>query len=162
MRLTEQEFEVKYYLYKDTIYSIAYTYTHNSFDASDITQDVFMKYLNSTKSFSSNDDEKYWLIRVTINESKDFLRKKKKLTIVNEEELDIVSYDTEDKHNNKELQKLSILVKQLPEKYRRVIILHYYDSLSIKEIVNILNISESAIKKRLERARNILKQEMEE
>ena len=160
--LSKEEFEKKYRLYSQELMNISFGYARNKDDSLDIIQNVFYKYFNANKVFKNQNEEKYWLIRVTINESKDFLRKKKKLTIVNEEELDIVSYDNEDKHNNKELQKLSILVKQLPEKYRRVIILHYYDSLSIKEIVNILNISESAIKKRLERARNILKQEMEE
>lgn len=160
--LSKEEFEKKYRLYSQELMNISFGYARNKDDSLDIIQNVFYKYFNANKVFKNPNEEKYWLIRVTINESKDFLRKKKKLTIVNEEELDIVSYDNEDKHNNKELQKLSILVKQLPEKYRRVIILHYYDSLSIKEIVNILNISESAIKKRLERARNILKQEMEE
>lgn len=160
--LSKEEFEKKYRLYSQELMNISFGYARNKDDSLDIIQNVFYKYFNANKAFKNPNEEKYWLIRVTINESKDFLRKKKKLTIVNEEELDIVSYDNEGKHNNKELQKLSILVKQLPEKYRRVIILHYYDSLSIKEIVNILNISESAIKKRLERARNILKQEMEE
>lgn len=160
--LSKEEFEKKYRLYSQELMNISFGYARNKDDSLDIIQNVFYKYFSANKVFKNQNEEKYWLIRVTINESKDFLRKKKKLTIVNEEELDIVSYDNEDKHNNKELQKLSILVKQLPEKYRRVIILHYYDSLSIKEIVNILNISESAIKKRLERARNILKQEMEE
>ena len=160
--LSKEEFEKKYRLYSQELMNISFGYARNKDDSLDIIQNVFYKYFSANKVFKNQNEEKYWLIRVTINESKDFLRKKKKLTIVNEEELDIVSYDNEDKHNNKELQKLSILVKQLPEKYRRVIILHYYDSLSIKEIVNILNISESATKKRLERARNILKQEMEE
>lgn len=160
--LSKEEFEKKYRLYSQELMNISFGYARNKDDSLDIIQNVFYKYFSANKVFKNQNEEKYWLIRVAINESKDFLRKKKKLTIVNEEELDIVSYDNEDKHNNKELQKLSILVKQLPEKYRRVIILHYYDSLSIKEIVNILNISESATKKRLERARNILKQEMEE
>ena len=60
------------------------------------------------------------------------------------------------------LEKISILVKKLPEKYRRVVVLHYYDSMPIKEISKALNISDSAIKKRLERARNILKEGMDE
>lgn len=54
------------------------------------------------------------------------------------------------------------MVENLPEKYRVVTILYYYDSLPVKEIMQILKLSESAVKKRLERARNMLKKKMEE
>ena len=46
--ISENEFNDKYYLYKNTIYGIAFSYVHNVVDADDIVQDVFMKYLNST------------------------------------------------------------------------------------------------------------------
>ena len=68
--LTEKEFNEKYELYKDIIYNIAYTYVHNKDDALDISQEVFIKYLNSDEIFDSLNNEKYWIIRVTINTCK--------------------------------------------------------------------------------------------
>ena len=97
---------------------------------------------------------------MTINESKDFLRKKKKTTIVDTEILDTIQKDS--KNNNGKIQLLKMLISELPEKYKSVIILHYYDLLPIKEISIVLNISENAVKKRLERARKMLKEEMED
>ena len=106
-------------------------------------------------------EEKYWLIRVTINECKDLLKRKSKTTVLDEKTIDYLSQKKESNIFNSKLIELSEKVNKLPQKYRVVIILFYYDSLSIKEIVEILNISESAVKKRLERGRKILKKEME-
>lgn len=157
MRLTEQEFEIKYGLYKDTIYSIAYTYTHNSFDASDITQDVFMKYLNSTKSFSSNDDEKYWLIRVTINTSLSYVTSswKKKVDL-----LDSLEH-AKDEANSEEFNYYKEIVS-LPNKSKEVLILYYYEDLKIEEIAKVLKTNPNVIKKRLQRAREKLKERLKE
>ena len=56
---------------------------------------------------------------------------------------------------------LSEIVNTLPEKYKTIIILHYYDDMKIKDISNVLKISEPAVKKRLERARNLIKEIVE-
>lgn len=159
--ISKEEFEIKYRLYSQELMNISYGYTKNKDDSLDVIQNVFSKLFNINKSFKTPNDEKYWLIRVTINESKDFLRKKSRTTNLEEDTIDSLSYN-DDNINDLRLKKLSLLVKQLPDKYRKVIILHYYDSLPIKDITSILHISESAIKKRLERARNMLKEEMEE
>ncbi|MDE5546656.1 MAG: sigma-70 family RNA polymerase sigma factor, partial [Anaeroplasmataceae bacterium] len=66
-----------------------------------------------------------------------------------------------DKSLKKETDVLARIVKHLPKKYKEVIILYYYNSLKTNEIAHILNISLSAVKKRLERARNIILEEME-
>ena len=159
--ISKEEFEIKYRLYSQELMNISYGYTKNKDDSLDVIQNVFSKFFNINKSFKTPNDEKYWLIRVTINESKDFLRKNSRTTNLEEDAIDSLNYN-DDNINDLRLKKLSLLVKQLPDKYRKVIILHYYDSLPIKDITNILHISESAIKKRLERARNMLKEEMEE
>jgi len=160
MELSRERFEKIYKLYSQELINISYGYTKNFDDSFDIVQNAFYKLFTSNKKFKTNNDEKYWLIRVTINESKDFLRKKKKTTIVDTEVLDIIQKDS--KNNNEKIQLLKMLIRKLPEKYKSVIILHYYDLLPIKEISIILNISENAVKKRLERARKMLKEEMEE
>ena len=160
MELSRERFEKIYKLYSQELINISYGYTKNFDDSFDIVQNVFYKLFASNKKFKTNNDEKYWLIRVTINESKDFIRKKKKTTIVDTEILDTIQKDS--KNNNGKIQLLKMLISELPEKYKSVIILHYYDLLPIKEISIVLNISENAVKKRLERARKMLKEEMED
>ena len=157
--LSEQEFNKKYELYSQELMNISYGYTKNRDDSLDIIQNVFTKLVNNSKQFNNLNEEKYWLIRITINECKDFLRKKSRRPIVN---ADLVNSFAKTDSEDEQLHYLADVVKTLPEKYRVVLILFYWDSLSIKEIASVLKFSEDAVKKRLERARNLIKQEMEE
>lgn len=150
--ISEREFNTKYKLYKDTIYNIAYTYFKNVSDSEDIVQEVFIKYLNSDKVFKNLDNEKYFLIRVTINECKNMLKSSwKKKVKVDEESILNISDDTEK-------EKYFKVVSSLQEKYKEVIILYYYENLTINDIAQILKISSSNVKKRLERGRLKIKE----
>lgn len=162
MYISKEEFEEKYNLYSQELMNISYGYTRNRDDSLDVIQNVFYKFFNRGKSFSNLQEEKYWLIRITINECKDLLRKKSRVVILDEDTINSISFSKTTDEDDLKFLKLTEKVEQLPEKYKVVIILFYYDSLPIKEIVKILNVSESAVKKRLERARNMLKIEMED
>lgn len=160
--LNEKEFEIKYNLYSQELMNITFGYTRNKYDSLDIIQDVFLKLFTCNKKFNSLQDEKRWLIRVTINKCKDYLRKSNKIILLDDETLNYHLNKNIDEDDNERLYKVSEVVSKLSEKYKTVTILFYYDSLSINEISKVLKISESAIKKRLERARNIIKNEMED
>ena len=151
--ISNDEFENKYYKYKQMIYNISYTYVKNTNDADDITQDVFMKYLNSDEQFATEDNEKFWLIRVTINTSKTFVTSSWKKKVFVDEELINRTSDAK-----KEVGELFELVCKLPSRYKEPIVLFYYENMSIGEISHTLGISESACKKRLERGRNMLRE----
>ena len=156
--ISNEEFNKKYYLYKPTIYNIAYTYVHNVTDADEIVQDVFMRYLNSESKFQTLENEKYWIIRVTINTCKSFVTSswKKKISLSN----DIVDLYSENKKETN--NKLLDIVSNLPPKYKEVIALFYFEDYEIKDISKILKISMSSTKKRLERARKIIKERNEQ
>ena len=154
-KISNEEFNDKYALYKNTIYSIAYTYVHNVTDADDITQDVFMKYLNSDSVFQTLDNEKYWIIRVTINTCKSYLTKYWKKNVVLDDD-----YVSRIPSEEKEEDDMFECVFKLPHKYKEVIVLYYYENLSTDEISKTLMITKSNVKKRLERARNILRKKV--
>ena len=159
-KLSEQEFNKKYQMYKNMIYNIAYTYARNVADADDITQDVFMKYLNSDEVFQTLDNEKFWLIRVTINTCKSYLKKYwKKNVYLDDDYINRLPSDRENS-NDKTNDDIFEYVFTLPQKYKTVIILFYYENLSINDISKTLKITESNVKKRLERARNILREKV--
>ena len=154
--LSESEFDIKYQQYKDIVYNIAYSYVRNREDALDVSQDVFIKYLKSNDEFKTLDNEKYWLIRVTINTSKNYLSSswKKKVTI-DSEYLERISSD------KKESVSYFNAIMNLPSKYKDVIVLFYYENLKLEEIAQTLNVSVSCVKKRLERGREKIKMEVE-
>lgn len=148
--MTELEFEEKYKLYNKLLFSIIYGYTLNDEDSKDILQDVFIKYINLDKNFKDLDSEKYYLIRMTINMCKNHYNKYKNI--------EYLDNDISDDRNNNLV--LKHIIYNLPQKYKEVIILFYYDSYDMKSISNILKISIDSVKKRLERAKNKIKEEL--
>jgi RNA polymerase sigma-70 factor (ECF subfamily) len=159
IRMTEEQFELKYQMYSQDLFNVAYGYTRNVQDAEDIVQNVFIKLLQYEYSFRTNNDEKYWLIRVTINESINFVKSSHKKKIVLDE--DIVRSTSDKTKENIDKDNIRFFIEQLPEKYKVVLILCYFENMKTVEISILLDISEAAVRKRLERARDILKKKME-
>jgi len=153
----ETEFEAKYNDYGNMLYKIAFLYTGNANDAEDVLQDVFTKYLTGKYKFKNAEHEKAWFIRVTQNKSLDYLKKsgRKSVCLDDVEITDTYNYDESE-------QDIISKVIALPEKYKSAIILYYYNDYSVEEISKILKISKSAVKKRLQRGREILKIELED
>ena len=137
--------------YKDTVFRIALNYLRNKFDAEDTVQEVMLKLFINSKPFDSDDHLKNWLIRVTINACKNNLRmpwRKKNVTL---DELSGAVVFTEEDSG------LFQTVMSMPEKYRTVLYLFYYEELSVKEISTVLKVRVTTVTTRLARARNQLK-----
>ncbi len=148
--MTEELFCQHYEKYKNTVYSVIFNYVQNTEDTADLLQEVFVKLFATENNFFRSDEHmKAWLIRVSINLCKNHLRNAKVRKIVPLEE-DIPFFD---KSEDNELLKI---VFTLPEKYRIPIHLFYYESYSIKEIGNILDIPEATVKIHLKRGRDKL------
>lgn len=152
----EKEFESKYTDYGRMLFRTAYLYVGNSADAEDILQEVFMKYLSGKYRFKDSEHEKAWFIRVTQNKALDFLKRKGRKN-VSLDEINELTYE-KDTYSADVLNK----VMALPEKYKSIVMLYYYDGYSVDEIAAILKISKSAVKMRLKRSREILKTELED
>ncbi len=144
--------------YSDMVYRLAYARTKNKADAEDLFQEVFLRCLKSNIQFNSDEHCKAWLIRVTVNCGKNLLtsiwRKKFVLTENPPEDSPKSNKDTPWEGKNAVFH----AVMKLPEKYRIVIHLYYYEDYSVAEISQILNRKESTIKTQLFRARKFLKQ----
>lgn len=137
--------------FTDTVFRVAVHNTQKQTDAEDVTQEVFLKLLESDKVFRGEDHLKAWLIRVTINQCRDDLRKSNGIVLC-EAPVDSNTAQKED----------SVLeaVKSLPENYRNTIYLHYYEGYSAKEIGKILDAKPNTVLSWLSRGRTILKEEM--
>lgn len=157
--MTEQEFSIKWNLYSQEMFQICYGYTHDRATAEDLLQDVFIKYLQANKTFVDVEHEKYWLVRVTINICKNFVSSSYHQRVSLNQEI-IEAYP--DKSLRKEVEIIKLVIHHLPKKYQEIIILYYYNSYKISDIAQILSISLAAAKKRLERARQMIHNELEE
>jgi RNA polymerase sigma-70 factor (ECF subfamily) len=151
--------------YGNDVLRTAYMYVKDIHTAEDIFQDVFIKVNQKLSTFEGNSSIKTWIIRITINTCKDFLKSawnRKVVPMMEYQEDAIVSetdYDDVEKQDTKELIKQSVL--SLPAKYKDVVLCVYYQDMSITEAANALHIAEGTAKSRLSRARLKLKSLLE-
>lgn len=141
--------------YGDMVYRIAVNQMKNRTDADDIFQEVFIKWIQYHEKMKSLEHEKAWLIRVTLNQCKSALGStwNKKKAQWSQEVENTMIYE----EKMEEDSELDEVLNKLPERYRIVLHLFYYEELSISEISNILQEKESTVRTRLTRARRKLK-----
>lgn len=138
--------------YSGMIMRIAFQNAKILEEAEDIMQEVFLALLKK-RSFKSEEYMKAWMIRVTLNKSKDYLRSARRRNIT----LDKVQHILFTPAERESLEELY----QLPNEDRTIIYLHYYEGYSAKEIGKIMKKTENAIFIRLNRAREKLKSLLE-
>ena len=133
--------------YSKSMLNAVYSLLGSVPDAEDAVQDAFVKYIQKAPDFKDADHEKAWLLRVTINISKNMLKASGRKNLPIQED---IPYE---QNNNEVLQ----CVMSLEEKYRTIIHLYYYEDYSIKEIASILSLPRATVGTRLSRGRSILK-----
>lgn len=141
--------------YADMVRRICFIHLKNRYDSEDVFQNVYMKYLLHEGSFDSIEHEKAWFARVTINACTDWLRYLSRRKWV---PLEVV--DEEKENLNDSSAELLETVLTLPEKYRNVIYLYYYEEYSAVEIAQILDKKENTIYTWLFRAKEILRNKL--
>lgn len=158
--ILENYFIKNYKKFHNDIYRIAYSYTLNVQDSEDILQKTFIKFYKNITKFQNAEDDyiKRWLFKVAVNEAKDFLKSFWRTHKTDSTDFENIK-STENGPANYEL--LSAL-NNIDKKYRIPFYLYYYEGYDIKEIADIMKLSESAIKSRLSRVKDKLKSELEE
>ena len=141
--------------YQNNLYAIAFSICKNPSDAQDVVQDTFIQYYTSKKEFEDEQHLRAWLIRVAINKAKNMT-----LTFWHQHKVSLEEYMETLTFETPESENLFEEVMKLPKKYRIVIHLFYYEDYSVKEIAEILNLSQSNVKVRLSRARALLKESL--
>ena len=144
--------------YSDTVYRLAMSRTKRKETSDDVYQEVFLRLAKKIPEFENEEHEKAWIIRVTINCSKNILGDKFAWHTVGAGDLTCPGtrglVPLQDKTDENEIY---YAVLGLPLKYRTVIYLFYYEGYKIEEISKILKVNENTVKSQLMRARNRLK-----
>lgn len=136
--------------YGDSVYRLAFMNVKKRELADDIYQDVFLKLIKKKERIDSEEHLKAWLLRTTINCCKDYWKSRWFKSVLYEDK-DLDAFDEEKKTGY-----VTECVQKLPEKYRNVIHLYYYEGYSIKEISEMLGRSENTISSQLARGRKKL------
>lgn len=146
----------------DSIEDIMYTYGNmlfrlciirlgNSSDAQDVIQETFIQYIRKKPIFNDEEHKKAWLIKVAMNKCNDMLRYKTSHQTIDIE--DFLGY-TQEKIDTGIIDALM----SIPDKFRLVLMLYYIEDNSIEEIARIIHKTKSAVKMRLQKGRNLLKE----
>ena len=143
--------------YRHNLFAAAFQICKNQEDAEDVVQETFIQYHITKKEFDSEEHIRAWLLRVAMNKAKNvnltFWRRNRQSL---EDYIETLTFET------REAGELFETVLSLPEKYRIVIHLFYYEEYSVQEIAKVLSLSESNVKVRLSRGRKLLKEVLKE
>lgn len=150
---SEQEVNNAIEQYSDMILRLCTVYLKNSTDAEDILQTVFLKYALCEKAFESAEHEKAWLIRVTVNACKDWVKSFFHSRTISLEELrDYAPEATGQQYAVMEA------MWSLPKQYRDVIYLHYYEGYTAPEIAGILKRNPNTVYTHLQKGKELLRE----
>ena len=151
----EQEVNRALERYSDTVRRLCMVHLKNYEDSEDIFQTVFLKYVLSSVSFESEEHEKAWFIRVTINACKDLLKNFFRSHTVSLDE--IIEQPALMPPENREVMEA---VLSLPSKYRDVIYLHYHEEYTAPQISQILGKNVNTVYTLLNRSRQLLREKL--
>ncbi len=153
-------------LYGQDILQLVYSYVNNTDVAEDLTQEIFIKCYKNLHQFNRKAKLKTWLWRIAINHCKDYLRSwHNRNMLVADEQARAASSSKEDIENTliqkEDDERLANAVMDLPEIYREMIYLYFFEEYAIKEISYITNLNPNTVKTRLKRAKELLKESLE-
>ena len=149
MNLQQMEYIIDEYA--DMMFRIAFQYVRKKEDAEDICQNVFEKLLKYEKTFDTHEHEKACIIRITMNQCKDYVK-----SAWNKHRCDMpetMEIPMEDSNGKSDILEL---IRELKIEYRDVIYLYYYEGYSVEEIANLLHKKKGTIKTWLSRGREQL------
>lgn len=146
------DIETLFEQYRDDVYRLALSYTKSVQEAEDVCQTVFLKLMEQKRIEPGK--ERAWLMQVTANRCKNLLRSSWwKRTVPVEETMPAPDLQYTD---------IWEIVMALPPKYRVLVYLRYYEELTTREMAELLHISQSAVTTRLSRARQLLREQLQE
>lgn len=151
--------------YGNDVLRTAYMYIKDVHAAEDIFQEVFIKVNAKLETFREESSIKTWLIRITINTCKDYIKSAYQRKMVPMEEFMEESITAEDEYEKVEKEETIATIReavmQLPNHYREVILCVYYQELTMEQTAKVLDLPVGTIKSRLARAKQKLKELVE-
>lgn len=152
--------------YRNDVFGLSYHFVRNPEDAWDLSQEVFVKAYKALKRFRQEASFKTWLLRITANQSKDYLKKRRLATVPYDDRLgphkEAGPAARPDRHA--EMQELGRSIEQaldtLPHKHRTVIVLREYEGLSYEEMASVIGCSIGTVMSRLHHARRKLRNQL--
>lgn len=155
-------FNILYDRYSKKVFGKCYSLLKSEAKAEDAAQEIFVKVLLNLSKFSGKSKFSTWLYSITYNFCIDTIRKNKKNIGVLVEDIGIYGDHVEDEIEDSELMekdvfRLKEVLNAIPAGDKAILLMKYQDEFSIKEICNIIDKSESAVKMKIKRAKEKFK-----
>lgn len=141
--------------YADMVWRVCLYHLKNRADTEDVFQNVFLKYMLHEEAFYNHEHEKAWILRVSINACKDYLKSFFRRNVISLEVLGEIESEIQEEH-----REVLEAVLSLPAKYKDTIYLYYYEGYPAAEIGKILGKKENTIYSLLSRGRELLKKKL--
>ena len=156
-RVREKIFEEYIKGNKEKLYKISYIYLKNKDDAMDVIHESIVKAYRKLDNIKDLNNIDKWFIRLLINTSIDYIRKNSKMILMEDKDMEVLINKSKEQEDG-----FSLLIENLNEELRLIIILKYFHGYKISEISEILNLKESQVKNKIHKALNLLRKEIEE
>lgn len=149
--ITKEEFVNMVEYHKVSLYRFAKSILKNDTEVEDAISEAILKAYKNKNKLKNKDSFKPWMMRIVANECYDLIKRKNRFDL--RDNLDTLNLV----HIDKEYSGLRDVIDDLNEEFSSVLVLFYYEDMSIKEISKVLEISEGTVKSRLNRAKSKLK-----
>ena len=156
-RASEKIFEEYIKGNKEKLYKISYIYLKNKDDAMDVIHESIVKAYKKLDNIKDLNNIDKWFIRLLINTSIDYIRKNSKMILMEDKDMEVLINKSKEQEDG-----FNLLIENLNEELRLIIILKYFHGYKISEISEILNLKESQVKNKIHKALNLLRKEIEE
>jgi RNA polymerase sigma factor (sigma-70 family) len=151
-------FSILYRRYAQKVFGKCYSILRNEEEARDAVQDIFVKIMQNLANFGEKSQFSTWVYSITYNFCIDIVRKKKKEKTMFSDDIerapDVAEDDVKDEFlMEMEVKHLKIVLEKLPTGDRAIILMKYQDDMSIRDIAEVLEKTESAVKMKIKRAK---------
>ncbi|MBE6053839.1 MAG: sigma-70 family RNA polymerase sigma factor [Clostridium sartagoforme] len=153
----EKVFEEYLISNKEKLYKISFVYLKNKEDAMDVIHESIVKGYKNIECVRSLEYIDKWFIRLLINTAIDYIRRNSKTILVEDKDMEILINKSKSQGDS-----FNLLIENLNEELRIIIVLKYFHGYKIREISEILSIKESQVKNKIHKALNLLRKEIEE
>ena len=141
--------------YQKTLMNLCYMYLHDRELAKDAVQETFLKAYKAIDTFRGESGENTWLTRIALNTCRDMKRSAWHIHVNRSITPEDISC-TAEAHLNLDSLDLANAIIQLPDKYKEVILLHYYQEMSLADIASIIGVTKSMVSRRMKKAHALL------
>ncbi len=150
--------------YGSELKRIAFLYVQDQTECEDIIQEVFISAFKNLSGFRHEASYKTWLIRMTINKCKDYHRLWSIRNLIYKPAVKLLKKESsaeEELLGEEDAKEVVAKIAALPAKYKEVLILYYYQDMTMQEISDVLEIKLNTVKSRLLRGKQALQAKLE-